>query len=363
MRRAFLAIAASAATFAAAAAEGDGFNTDFFGGWRFTGGGAMNANIRSKLRLRQNNVGQAGIARTEAQLHGDAYRLGEGRVDFPNGGFIDPNSSAAASGGTWNWHLPAGALDAGGTYSFADYYSGLSGLDCGTKDDDYAAGFSFGLDREIGRWGDAGVDFGTVFSFFRKSDMVKAGGFSSNSSGAYVTDVSFNPGIVFDPWAQNPDGSYGAGTFDGPGTVLDLDGGDVSISHHLADESTTLSPLRMRGDYEELEMIFALKPWYDLTDWFRIQATIGAAVSRMHFKFDAFGGGNMAAYSSRQRFDDWSVYGVGGLGGMFRFEDFCLGFDFLARFLDNAMKIDGRNVHGTIDRGGWFFRVYVGYEF
>ena len=360
MRRAFLAIAASAATFAAAAAEGDGFNTDFFGGWRFTAGGAMNANIRSKLRLRQGHVGQAGLARTESQGRGDAYRIGEGRVNFPNGGFIDPNSSAAASGGTWNWHLPAGALDAGGTYSIVDYYSGLSGLDCGTKDDDYAAGFSFGLDREIGRWGDAGVDFGTVFSFFRKSDMVKAGGFSSNSSGSYVTDVSFNPDIIFDPWAQNPDGSYGAGTFDGPGPVLDLDGGDVSVSHRWANESTLSSPLRMRGDYEELEMIFALKPWYDLTDWFRVQATLGAAVSRAHLKFGVSG---TSPSTSHQRFDEWSVYGVGGLGGMFRFEDFCLGFDFIARFLDNAMKIDGRDVHGTIDRGGWFFRVYVGYEF
>ena len=48
---------------------------------------------------------------------------------------------------------------------------------------------------------------------------------------------------------------------------------------------------------------------------------------------------------------------------MFRFEDFCLGFDFIARFLDSAMKIDGRDVHGTIDRGSWFFRVYIGYEF
>jgi len=116
----------------------------------------------------------------------------------------------------------------------------------------------------------------------------------------------------------------------------------------------------MRGDYEELEMIFALKPWYDLTDWFRVQATLGAAVSRAHLKFGVSG---TSPSTSHQRFDEWSVYGVGGLGGMFRFEDFCLGFDFIARFLDNAMKIDGRDVHGTIDRGGWFFRVYVGYEF
>lgn len=362
MRRAFLAIAASAATFAAAAAEGDGFNTDFFGGWRITAGGAMNANIRSKLHLRQVYGAPVvdGLTRSEAQARGDAYRFGEGRVNLPNGGFIDPNSSASASGGTWNWHLPAGALDASGTYSIIDSYSEASRSSSGIKDDDYAAGFSFGLDREVWRRGDVGVDFGAVFSFFRKNDMIKAGSSSSSSSGAYVTDVSFNPDIVLDPWSRNPDGSYGAGTADGPGPVLDIDGGDITVSHRWTSDGASSSALRVHGDYEELEMIFALKPWYDLADWFRVQATLGAAVSRTHFKFSTFGASTGV---DRQRFDDWSVYGVGGLGGMFRFEDFCLGFDFLARFLDNAMKIDGRNVHGTIDRGGWFFRVYVGYEF
>jgi hypothetical protein len=40
-----------------------------------------------------------------------------------------------------------------------------------------------------------------------------------------------------------------------------------------------------------------------------------------------------------------------------------LGFDFLARFLDDSMKIRGRDVSGSIDRGHWTLRVYVGWEF
>ena len=54
---------------------------------------------------------------------------------------------------------------------------------------------------------------------------------------------------------------------------------------------------------------------------------------------------------------------MGGLGGMFRYRGACLGFDFLARFLDDEIKIRGRDVRGAVDRGSWTFRVYAGYEF
>ena len=92
-------------------------------------------------------------------------------------------------------------------------------------------------------------------------------------------------------------------------------------------------------------------------------APTDAAVSRTHVKFDVYGHGDGGAYAGRQRFDDWAAYGVGGLGGMFRYRGACLGFDFLARFLDDEIKIRGRDVRGTVDRGSWTFRVYAGYEF
>lgn len=389
MKRITMVIMAAGVTCMARADEGDGFNGDLFSGWRFTAGGAMNGNLRTKVGVQPNGAwrrtasayggyGSAGArpSRAEAQAAGDAYRLGGRRLDFPNGGFIDPNDAAGISGETWNWYMPAGSLDAGGTYYIVNSYLESSTSESfgsvSSKDDDYAAGFSVGLDRLVWRWGDFGVDFGFLFSYFRKDDFFKTGGRAysrteTSASGDYVTDVSFSPDVVGDPWAQNPDGSYGAGTFDGPGPVLDLGAGDVSIGHRWANEissSRTRSySARARGDYEEIEMVFALKPWYDVTDWFRVQGTLGAAVSRTHFTFDVCGRGDGAAYSGRQRFDDWAAYGVGGLGGMFRYRGACLGFDFLARFLDDEIKIRGRDVRGTVDRSSWTFRVYAGYEF
>ncbi|MBQ9432110.1 MAG: hypothetical protein IJU44_11235 [Kiritimatiellae bacterium] len=93
------------------------------------------------------------------------------------------------------------------------------------------------------------------------------------------------------------------------------------------------------GDYEETELTFAVKPFWDVTDWFRVRGTLGAVVSRTHFVFDVYGRGDGADYSYRQRFDDWAVYGVGGLGGMFSHKGVCLGFDVIAHFLDDEIKL------------------------
>ena len=363
-------------------AESGSFNTSWTEGWRVTAGGAMNGNMRTKLGVRHDGAWRqalpareplpSGSTRAEAQAAGDAYgNFGEGRVDYPNGGFIDPESSRAEPG-TWNWHFPAGSFDNGGRItvvnsyaegSFSESSSRVSG-----KDDDFAAGFSTGVERELWRKGGFGADLGFGLSYFRNSGFFKAGGAAytrtqSGSSGDYVTDIAFNPDVIGDPWAQNPDGSYGAGTYDGPGPVLDLGGGDLTVSHRWANISSSSRSssyyLHAEGDYEDIEMTFAVKPFWDVTDWLRLRGTLGVAVSRTHFTFDVDGQG----YSSRQRFDDWAVYGVGGLGGMLRWENFCLGVDFIARFLDDDIEIRGRDVRGSVERAPWMLTVYAGYEF
>ncbi len=237
-----------------------------------------------------------------------------------------------------------------------------------SKDDDCTAGFNVGLDRELWRKGDFGVDLGVGFSYFFGHNFFRASGAAyslqeTGESGDYVTDIAFSPVVVNDPWAQNADGSYGAGTYDGPGPVLDLSGGDITVSHRWANQSSysrsSSYRLRASGDYEELEMMFAVKPFWEVTDWFRVRGTLGVAVSRTHFTFDVDG----PEYSSRQRFDDWAVYGVGGLGGMFSWKGVCLGFDVLARFLDDDIEIRGRDVRGSVERSPWMLTVYVGYAF
>lgn len=361
-----------------------GFNTAWGEGWRVTVGGAMNGNLRSKLELRPGRALRGlsmprpagGMSQGDAQAQGDAYDVGNGRTTFPNGGFIDPEDAAGVAGQTWNWYVPAGALDADGTMSFSSPYSesafAESGRNIHGKDDDYAAGFSVNLEREFWRKGAFGFDLGLGFSFFRNNDFFKAGGQAYSrreayASGDYVTDVSFAQDIIDDPWAQNADGSYGAGTADGPGPVLDLNSGDVTVSHRWENQTSSSRSASYSvfatGDYEETELTLAVKPFWDVTDWFRVRGTLGAAVSRTHFVFDVYGRGDGADYSDRQRFDDWAVYGVGGLGGMFSHKGVCLGFDVIARFLDDEIKIHGRDVHGSVERAPWMLTAYVGYEF
>ena len=118
MKRLAVAIIVSGFAYAGAA---DGFNTSWDSGWRVSVGGAMNGNMRTKAGLRADGAWRraiparaavpSGASRAEAQAAGDAYdSIGSGRVAFPGGGFIDPESSRTEPG-TWNWYLPPGALD------------------------------------------------------------------------------------------------------------------------------------------------------------------------------------------------------------------------------------------------------------
>ena len=92
--------------------------------------------------------------------------------------------------------------------------------------------------------------------------------------------------------------------------------------------------------------------------------TLGVAVSRGELDFDmtaAFDGRRI--YSDSERFSQWDCYCIGGLGGLFHYWHMCLGFDFLARFLDRDIDINGRSVTGSVERCPWMFRVYAGLEF
>ena len=63
--------------------------------------------------------------------------------------------------------------------------------------------------------------------------------------------------------------------------------------------------------------------------------TLGVAVSRGELDFDMRAASDgRRVYSDSERFSQWDCYGIGGLGGLFHYWHMCLGFDFLARFLD-----------------------------
>lgn len=349
------------------------FVTGWDKGWRLTIGPQFDFNASGRLGVKANAIplpaSSSSGNRAQAQAAGDAISMGDGRTDFPNGAFVDPDDAAGISGETWNWRVPAGQLN-NGHMSFAHTYVEQSTVyeSVGggrSHDDNWAAGANFGLDRRIWQNGDFGIEVGFNFAFFIRNNWYKgaAGGYrhtDTTRSGSYLTDVDMgNADVMTDPWTRNPDGSYGAGSFDGPGPVISP--GEISISHQWGAETSSSStsvngPFSIRGDLQMYEFQLALKPYYELTEWFMVRGTFGVGVD--YRKFDV-----EVDRSRKESSRDWDCYMLCGVGGMFHHENFCLGFDFLRRVFDDDLRIDTNSVDGTIRNSNWMFRVYVGYEF
>ena len=348
------------------------FVTDLSKGWRFSVGPQFNFNANGRLGVKGGAIPLPASSffstRGAAQAAGDSIAVGPGKTTFDNGAFIDPNDAAGVAGETWNWKIPAGQLNNGSmsfvnTYTeYSTVYEALGGSD---KDYNWSVGTSFGIDHAIWKYGDFGVEVGFNFAFFLKDDWFKgsSGGYvrkDTYTDGSYLTDVSMgNAEVMNDPWTQNPDGSYGAGTYDGPGPVISLD--EIAVSHRWGAEnsrSTTSysSPFSIRGDLQMYEFQLALKPYYELTEWFMIRSSLGVGLDYRNFDVKVSGLGG-------ETVDDWDCYMVYGLGGMFHWKSVCLGADFLGKAFDDDLDVNTRYVGGAIENAKWGFRVYVGYEF
>ena len=359
----------------AVADEGNGLNSSWSEGWRVRVGPQFNFGAKGRLGVKPGAIrlppASSSSSRAAAQAADDAITSSSGKMSFPNGAFIDPVDAAGQEGSTWNWYIPAGQ-QAGGTMSFSSPYSEHSTAYAAhgvfDRDDAFSTGASFGLDRAVWAWGDFGVDVGFDFSFFLRNNWFKGTGGGCtrtdvSSEGAYVTDVDFgNAGVFGDPWAQNADGSYGAGTYDGPGPVLSLGGvGGARTTHRLEGGAerrsvSSAGAVSLRGDLQMYEFQLALKPYYEVTDWFALRGTLGVGLDHRRFDVSASGLGR-----SSER--DWNCYMVCGLGGMFRWERFCLGADFLRKVFDHDMDVDTKYVRGSVGNANWMMRVYVGYDF
>lgn len=370
---------------AAASSALAGWNLNLSSGWRVVGGAGCSSGLRTDLNVSGARalpglpafVRPAGATKSEAEAASRAGLNGQ-RVDLPNGGFIDPDYAGrgAFPDMTWNWRAPAGSY-AGGQMNFAyDYVEassvGSGGLVESAGTDRDLPGFSVEIQRNLGQWGRFGLDMGFGFACFRRKGVYRSSGevyrrTDTVERGSYTSSVTMDSDWA--DMAQNPDGSYGAGTYDGPGPLLPLPGGggsSFSFGSTVNGVSSTTHSMRLdsSADYEEVELTLAAKPYCDVTDWFRVVGTFGVAVSRGQLDFDmvALSGGSRI-YADAERFSQWDCYGLGGLGGMLHCWNMCLGFDFLARFLDRDIAVDGRSVSGTVERSPWTFRVYAGFEF
>ena len=374
------------ATMMAAFAVNAGWNLNLTSGWRVIGSGNYNSRLKADLHVNGSRAlpympsvpSYTAVDKKKAEAASKAILNGE-RVEFPNGAFIDPNYAGKdfMPEYTWNWYVPAGAFE-NSTMTFNYDYVDVTSVSSGSlynniNQDAEMPGFTVELQRNLGQWGDFGLDLGFGFSYFCRNNIFKSSGevyrrTDTVEQGSYTSSVAMDADLA--DYAKNEDGSYGYknGNYDGPGTLLPLSIGGVSAFtfgyKSISTPTTSSMYLDSKADYDEIELTLTLKPYYDVTEWFRVVGTFGAAVSRGHLDFDMWATSNgKRIYSNSESFHQWDCYGIGGLGGMFHYSYMCLGFDFLARFLDRDIEINSPDVSGHLERSNWMFRVYAGVEF
>jgi len=219
------------------------------------------------------------------------------------------------------------------------------------------------------RWG---LDFAAALSYFFERDIYKMRGEATRhdlvGNGYYKTtfdakDTMYSYLEETDPEYKN----YAVGGFYGADSAIAQGHPAIIMDKITVTGPTYLDPVdrtssnrySARGDYRELEFLFMLRPWYELTDWWRVYGEVGVGVSWGRFDSRVSGVG----VSHSEDFDQWDVYGVAGLGTVFRYGDFDISLDFIGRFLRDDMDIDGQFVDGHIERADWGLRLMVGYEF
>ena len=362
---------ASVTVLSAAASEGE---REVFGKWRIGVGAAFNCGVRANLRTRNMPAPDpsafvGGRSRAEAQ---QASENGE----YDGGGFIRPDSDNDGVY-TTNWQFPVGDRLDDGSFRLHNTYSEctrgetfLSGGESGQDEMQY--GVSLELSRELWihdeneehRWG---VDLAAAFSYFFQRDVYGTCGSLSRTDtrkdGDFQTSVNDSDAMFFydNGLDSLQGGMYGHGAFDvmAGGPALKLS--NVGLTTETFTETTETMTRRFSasGDYRELEMLFMFRPWYEITDWWRVFAQVGLGVSWGRFDTSFHSGG----LSHDEDFSQWDCYGVAGLGTAFRYDDWTLGIDFLGRFWRDDLDVDGRYVSGSIERSDWGFRVMLGYEF
>lgn len=350
-----------------------GWNLDLTRGWRLTGGaefgGPVDANFRTIRGTARGPITrtESGLSREEAK---DAVTYKGVRLDLPGVGFIDPTSEIEEADLSWNWKLPVSSISGTvGDSPYREVTASERSIALSADGDGANPGVSLELSREL--WSSQELTFGVDFAFglawSRKSNLVRAGGpvYERNetaNSGSYALSLG-NQEWMTDPWLESEGGMYGVGNPQGPGPVMDLTLlGTVERGPHKT-TSGYLECMNVSGDWEEWDLRFMMKPWWDVTDWLRLYGTLGVEVARTHFGLDVSGTAGSWSYGRRHSYDKWQVNGLGGGGVALRWSHLTMGVDFLARFLQQEIKVDDAELHGRIDRQPWLFRVYAGVDF
>lgn len=373
----------------------------FDGGWRLSAGAVYDFGAKATGRLcpRQGYVSpyRAGLSRAEAEKLGGGTRSGT-RLEFANGAWIDTNDPVCEEGDDFGktrfYKFPAATWDGSRTFALgsADYSEvntfipAAGSFDRAFSDDSGMLGVNIELSRNLYHDEDYGwgLDMALAFQYFKHNGLLSLASrwFNGASTHAYGTRASGlrldNGKGTYSKCNWSPDGSfYGSGGVQaGPGRYVDeTTGEDVyagPISFDLDDlggrdffaSDASYGSMRANGDYENMELILLVRPYYDIFEWLRISATLGLVVSRQDLDLTMFVmRDERLDYRSSRDFSQWDVYGVAGGGLMLYYKDFTLSVDILARFLDDDLDFSGRYVEGEVQRGRVMLKLSIGYEF
>jgi len=392
-------------------ASAGGMSSVFDGGWRLTVGAVYDSGVKTDMKFspRQTYVTPAALSRT-GMTREQAQESAWGKTDGTRTTYVNSRKGATAwtdsqdaasgrdvghdEGKTTSYRFPSSIWDGGtafelGYAEYAETAVNQTSFESMSSDDSADAampGFMVQLARNLyhdedWNWG---VDAAFAFQYARRNNVIRSNsswkiGSATQSTGYYrssynatgalanlLTYRGADAAYVHDyVWNSDASGSYiGDGGNDAFAAPIDLD----DIAHTWGQGTTRSSAqygsLEAEGDYENMEMMLLLQPYYDLFDWLTVNATFGAVVSRqsMEMSFAMLRNG-VSEYRSNRDYSQWDVYGVAGLGLMVYYRGFTLSGDFLARFLDRDMDIRDEYYSGTVSRGNWMFRLALGYEF
>ncbi len=268
--------------------------------WRVTVGGGMRHGIDGSFHMRSGRAAQLvqPVARSSRPTSSAASSAAgaSGRKTF-NNGFIDADA-AGVSGETWNWRLDDAADASGSSIDFRTAYEDVSVTERSRRihdgrDEEYTPGVNVELTREVWRDGRFGVDVGLGLSWYNKVKVLRAAGNVyarevSRTSGELVYSVAKPDGFDSEPGIVNADGSLGAGSFDGPGPVIDFSSASLT-RNVLASASSGSTRLWMRatGKLSMLEAQLTVQPTWQVTDDFSLRGKAGAAMIYTELEVDA----------------------------------------------------------------------------
>jgi len=344
---------------------------DTFKKWRVSFGWAMNGPVSSSIRGRNlpaprgYRVPTGSTSLADAKADAEAHRYGDGYLGESGDGW-----------GTRNWKLPESAYEGNGRFTLHNEYEelGWSRVSSGWAEDSSDPcqhGMTLELSRELWVYDEAfehrwGVDLAVAISYFFGRDVFRGSGYARRDDyvrqGDFQTVINDPDGMYnYDEGYDSPSqGMYGHGAeYDDFSPMILWE--NVGDAQDMVGDRTVSACNRFSasGDYRELEMLLMARPWYEITDWWRVYGEFGVGLSWGNFESDVYGSG--LSYS--EDFSQWDCYGVAGLGTMFRYGMFDLSVDFIGRFLRDDLDVSGKYLKGDIKRADWGFRVMVGVEF